>query len=151
MCGKGGLQPAALPQPDDAQAGQLAQARVAHERARKERVADRQLGDMHAVEGADHVRLGAAGIHPVGQRLAELALQRQHGRGATELKDVDRVLLLDDGRDVHLRRDLANGQRDVRVGRVFAVGDNQPRGGRAASARRWRGCRSRRRSRKDRR
>ena len=124
-----GLQPAALPQSDDAQAGQLAQARVAHERAREQRVADRQLGDLHAVERADDVRLGAAGIHAVGKRLAELAFQRQHRRGAAELKDVDRVVLLDDGGDVHVRRDLTDGQRDVRVDRVLTVGDDQPRVG----------------------
>ena len=47
---EGGSQPATLPQPNDAQTGQLAQARIAHERTRKERVADRQLGDMHVVE-----------------------------------------------------------------------------------------------------
>ena len=39
VCGNAGLQPAALPQPDHAQAGQLAQARIAHERSRQERVA----------------------------------------------------------------------------------------------------------------
>ena len=125
---KGRLQSTALPQPDNAQAGQLAQASIPHQRARQDRVSGRQLGDMHAVEGANHVRLGASGIHPVRKRLAELALQRQYGGGATELKDVDRVLLLDNGRDVHVRSDLANGQRDVRVGRILAVGDNQPRG-----------------------
>ena len=82
-------------------------------------------------ERADDVRLGAAGVHAIGQRLAELALQRQHRRGAAQLQDVDRVLLLDDRGDVHVRRDLADGQRDVRVDRVLAVGDDEPRGGRA--------------------
>ena len=74
------------------------------------------------------MRLGATGIHAVGKRLAELALQRQHRRGATELKDVDGVFLLDDGSDVDLRRDLADGERDVRVGRILTVGDDEPRG-----------------------
>ena len=99
---KRGLQPAALPEPDDAEAGQLAQPRVAHERARQNGVADRQLRDLHTAERADHVRLDPAGVDAIGQRLAKLALQREHRGGAAQLQDVDRVVLFDDGGDVDL-------------------------------------------------
>ena len=96
---KGRPQLAPLPHADDADAGALAQPGVAHRLSGEGRVARRQLRDLQAAVGADHVRVVAAGVGAVGEVLAELVLQRQHVRRTAELQDVDRVLLFDDRRD----------------------------------------------------
>jgi hypothetical protein len=64
---KSGLQLAALPQTDDAQPRPLAQPRLSHADARQQRVANRQFGYPDGAERADHVGLGATGVHAVGQ------------------------------------------------------------------------------------
>ena len=119
--GKRGPQLSALPETDHAETGPFPKAGVADRLAGEDRVARGKLGDLQPVIGADHVRI-AAGVGAVGEILAELVLERQHGRRAAQLQHVDRVLLLDHRHDRQVGSNLAGGDRDVGVGRVFAVG-----------------------------
>src|SRR5688572_6700109 len=121
-----GPQLATLPEAHDAQTGRLPQPGIAYRGARKRRVAHGQLRDLQSFELADNVGLQPPGIHAVGEVIPELMLERQHRRGSAQLEDVHRVLFLDERRDGHSRRDLPDGQRDVRVGGVLAVGKYQP-------------------------
>lgn len=78
-------------------------------------------------ELADDVRLGASGLDTACEIRAELMFQWKHGGRAAQLQDIDGVLVLDDGDDAHPRRYLPDGQRDVGIGRVLAVRQDQPR------------------------
>ena len=98
---EGALQASSFPQPDDSQTGELAQACVAYQPPPGAYPVPAARQPVR-LERADDVCLRAPGIHPVGKRLSELVLQRQHRRGATQLKDVHRVVLFDHGSDMYV-------------------------------------------------
>jgi hypothetical protein len=128
-CGNAGRSLPSLPEADDAEAGALAQAGVANGHAAERRVPGRQFGDLQLAEPADHVRLRLPGRDAVREVLPELHFQRQHLGGAAQLQHVDRLFLLDNRDDRDGGGHFARGERDVRVGRVFAIGQHQARGG----------------------
>ena len=59
----------------------------------KRRVADRQFRNLQLTVASDDVSLDPPNVHSAGQELAELVLHWQDVSRATQLQDVDRIVL----------------------------------------------------------
>ena len=125
--GGGDREGAAAPHTDDAHAEPLAQLRLGERPAQQIGAHRARLGDLQAGELADHVAVAREPERARRHRRAEDLAELHDVVGAGDLEDVDRGRRVRAGHDLHVRCDLAHGERDVGVDLVGLGGDDERR------------------------
>ena len=127
VCGKAGRSFPRSQKPDDAQAGPLPQ--VVSRTVRPANGVSR-AGSSATWSSPELLRRRAPPARPTSTRFARYSPSWSFSGStvvrAAQLQNLHRLLFFGDGDNRHVGRDLAHGERDVRVGRVLAIGEHQP-------------------------